>query len=118
VVRVAVGEPDPDVGDAAGVPEPGVVETGEVWVPVHPAMAIAPQRSTITITVILNCISERASLSYIMFVLPPCTSFLRIFKKIDTDLKRGGAVLFKVLIYSHLIIFLSKSFCANRIIAH
>jgi len=69
VVRIPAGEPDPGVPDPGVVPEPGVVAAGEAGVPVHPAKTIAPQRSTITITVILNCISERASRSDIMLVL-------------------------------------------------
>jgi hypothetical protein len=68
VVRVPKGEPDPDVADAVGIPEPGLVAGGEVWEPVHPAMAIALQTSIITITVILDCIPENASRCYIMFL--------------------------------------------------
>jgi hypothetical protein len=66
-VRVPEGVPDPE-GEPV-VPEPGVVPAGEVFIPVHPAVIIAPHRITIIITHILNFISERASLSYIMFVL-------------------------------------------------
>lgn len=62
------GEPDPVVVDPVGVPVPGFV-TGEVPVPVQPAKTTAPDRSMITIKVNLNCIPERASLSYIMLVL-------------------------------------------------
>jgi hypothetical protein len=46
-----------------------VVAAGEVWVPVHPAMARALQRSTIIITMILHCIPENASWCYIMLAL-------------------------------------------------
>jgi hypothetical protein len=61
--------------DPAGVPEADVVAAGEVRVPVHPAMARALQRSTIIITMILNCISENASRNYIMLA-PGIVTFL------------------------------------------
>jgi hypothetical protein len=74
------------VPDPAGVPEAGVVAAGEVWVPVHPAMARALQRSTIIITMILNCIPENASRCYIMLalVIVPCS------KKLEKTLKNTG----------------------------
>jgi hypothetical protein len=67
VVRVPEGAPDPE-GEPV-VPEPGVVAAGDVLIPVHPAVIIAPHRIIIIIAHVLTCISERAILSYIMFVL-------------------------------------------------
>jgi hypothetical protein len=67
VVRVPEGAPDP--AGAAVIPGPGGVPAGDFGTPVHPAVIIAPHRIIIIIAHVLNCISERASLSYIMFVL-------------------------------------------------
>jgi hypothetical protein len=78
---VLTGETDPGVADPVGVTVPGFV-TGEVPVPVQPAKATAPDRSTITIMVNLNCISERASLSYIMLVLGKMPGNLRSRREI------------------------------------
>jgi hypothetical protein len=66
VVRVPTGAPDPPV--VAGIPEPGVVAAGEVWEPVHPAIAIARQRKISAGIFMLNCIPENASWCYIMFL--------------------------------------------------
>jgi hypothetical protein len=67
VVSVPAGAPDP--AGAAVIPGPGGVPAGDFGTPVHPAVIIAPHRIIIIIAHVLNCISERASLSYIMFVL-------------------------------------------------
>jgi hypothetical protein len=68
VVRTA---PDEDGGVPAPVvvPEDSVVAAGVVGVLVHPAMTRALQRSTAIITMILICIPENESLSYIMLAL-------------------------------------------------
>ena len=73
-----MGEPESGVMDPAGVPEAGAGAAGEVWIPVHPAIAIALQRSTIIINMILNCIPENASRCYIMLTpgIVPCSKKL------------------------------------------
>jgi hypothetical protein len=88
VVRVPEDAPDPE--GEPGVPEPGVVAAGDVFIPVHPAVIIAPHRKIVIIAHVLTCISERASLSYIMFVLHHQIPVYTIIS-LPTDMEDAGS---------------------------
>jgi hypothetical protein len=92
--------PDPPV--VAGTPEPGVCVPEEVWEPVQPASAIAPQRIMSAMIFMLNCIPENAIRCYIMFLPDPGV--------INKNSENGGfCFFFDILICRHGDCFLSEN---------